>query len=128
LPWTRLPVGAWSDLGVLLVGTFKAGICAGFLALMLGISAAIFSAEFAAPGFGRWFKPALEILEAIPTVVLGLIAFATLSPWLKHNVGTLLALIVAIPVLLLAAGFAFGGAFRRQVGWLPLWLAPVLFA
>jgi len=75
-----------------------------------------------------WLKPGLEILEAIPTVVLGLVAFATLSPWLKHNVATLLALIVAIPVLLLAAGFAFGGAFRRQVGWLPLWLAPVLFA
>jgi len=128
LPWTRLPVGAWSDLGVLLVGTFKAGICAWFVALMLGISAAIFSAEFAAPGFRRWFKPALEILEAIPTVVLGLIAFATLSPWLKTNVGTLLGLLIAVPALLLAAGMGFGARFQRIAGWLPLWLVPVLIA
>ena len=98
------------------------------LAVPLSLAAAIFSAQFAAPGFRNWFKPGLEVLEAIPTVVLGLVAFATLAPWLKVNVVTLLALIVAMPALLLAAGFAFGGAFRRQAGWLPLWLVPTLFA
>lgn len=128
LPWMPLPAGAWSGLGVLLVGTFKAGICAWLVALSLGIAAAIFSAEFSAPGFRSWFKPALEILEAIPTVVLGLIAFATLAPWLKTNVGTLLALLVAVPGLLLAAGMGFGVRARRLSGWLPLWLLPALVA
>ncbi len=128
LPWTPLPAGAWSGLGVLLAGTFKAAICAWLVALPLGIAAAIFSAEFSAPGFRRWFKPALEILEAIPTVVLGLIAFATLSPWLKTNIGTLLALLVAVPALLLAAGMGFGARFRRISGWLPFWLVPALIA
>ena len=128
LPWTPLPAGAWPGLGVLLVGTFKAGICAWLVALPLGIAAAIFSAEFSAPGFRRWFKPALEILEAIPTVVLGLIAFATLSSWLKTNVGTLLTLLVALPALLLAAGMGFGARLQRLSGWLPLWLVPVLIA
>lgn len=126
LPWAALPAGAWSGLGVLLVGTFKAGICAWLVAVSLGLAAATFSAEFSAPGFRSWFKPALEILEAIPTVVLGLIAFATLSPWLKTNVGTLLVLLVAVPALLLAAGMGLGARSRRMSGWLPLWLMPVL--
>jgi phosphate transport system permease protein len=126
--WLPLPDGARSRLGILIAGSAKAATCALLLAVPLALAAAIFSAQFASTGFRRWFKPALEILEAIPTVVLGLVAFATLSPWLKHNVATLLAMIVAIPVLLIAAGFAFGGALRRQAGWLPLWLAPVLFA
>jgi len=128
LAWLPLPEGAWSRLGILIAGSAKAATCALLLAVPLALAAAIFSAQFASQGFRSWLKPGLEILEAIPTVVLGLVAFATLSPWLKHNVATLLALIVAIPVLLLAAGFAFGGAFWRQVGWLPLWLAPALFA
>lgn len=128
LPWTALPAGAWSGLGILLAGTFKAGICALLVALPLGIAAAIFSAEFSTPAFRSCFKPALEILEAIPTVVLGLIAFATLSPWLKTNVGTLLALLVAVPALLLAAGMGFGARLRRLSGWMPLWLVPALVA
>jgi len=128
LAWLPLPDGAWGRLGILFAGSAKAAVCALALAAPLGLAAAIFSAQFASPGFRSWFKPGLEVLEAIPTVVLGLVAFATLAPWLKHNVVTLLALIVLIPALLLGAGFAFGGAFRRRNGWLPLGLAPVLFA
>jgi len=128
LEWLPLPVGAWSRLGLLFAGSAKAAVCALVLAVPLGLAAAIFSAQFASAGFRSWFKPGLEILEAIPTVVLGLVAFATLAPWLKDNVATLLAVIVLIPALLLTAGFAFGGAFRRQAGWLPLWLLPMLFA
>jgi phosphate transport system permease protein len=126
--WLPLPEGAWSRLGILFAGSAKAATCALALAVPLALAAAIYSAQFASAGFRNGFKPALEILEAIPTVVLGLVAFATVSPWLKHNVATLLALIVLIPLLLFAAGFAFGGAFRRQSGRLPLGLAPVLFA
>ncbi|HEY6985290.1 MAG TPA: ABC transporter permease subunit [Rhodanobacteraceae bacterium] len=126
VPWTPLAAGAWSGLGVLLAGTIKAATCALLVAVPLGFGAAIFSAQFAAPGFRGWFKPALEILEAIPTVVLGLIAFATVSPWLKTNVATLLTLIVIVPSVLLAAGMGFGSVARRHTGWLPLWILPVL--
>src|SRR5579862_2874580 len=87
LPWAPLPAGAWHELGVLLIGTLKAGACALLVALPLGVGAALFTAHLAAPGFRGWFKPALEILEAIPTVVLGLVAFATVSSWLNANVG-----------------------------------------
>src|SRR6478736_3082435 len=126
--WTPLPAGAWAELGTLLAGTVKAAVCALLVALPLGIGSAIFSAGFASPGFRGWLKPCLEILEAIPTVVLGLVAFATVSPWLKTNVATLLVLVIAVPALLLAAGMAFGAPSRRRTGWLPLWLLPALLA
>lgn len=128
LSWTPLPANAWSRLCVLLAGTAKVAVCALLVALPLGIAAAIYSAQFSAPGFRAWFKPALEILEAIPTVVLGLIAFATLSPWLKTNVATLLVLLVMIPALLLAGGMGFGSALRRHSGWVPLWMLPAMLA
>ena len=126
--WTPLPAGSWARLGTLLAGTVKAAVCALLVALPLGVGSAIFSASFASPRFRGWFKPCLEILEAIPTVVLGLVAFAALSPWLKTNVATLLVLIVVVPALLLAAGMSFGAPLRRRTGWLPLWLLPVLLA
>src|SRR5689334_9717500 len=107
LAWLPLPEGARGRLGILLAGSAKAATCALVLAVPLALATAVFSAQFASPGFRNWLKPGLEILEAIPTVVLGLVAFATLSPWLKHNVATLLALIVLVPTVLLAAGFAF---------------------
>ncbi|HVT32411.1 MAG TPA: ABC transporter permease subunit [Rhodanobacteraceae bacterium] len=126
--WAPLPEGAWIRLGALLAGTIKATACALAVALPIGIAAALFSAHFAAPGFRAWFKPCLELLEAMPTVVLGLIAVATLAPWLKTNVATLLAILVVVPAALLAAAMAFGGRMRRRTGWLPLWLLPVLLA
>jgi phosphate transport system permease protein len=128
ISWTPLPDGAWMRLGTLLAGTAKATFCAVAVALPLGIAAALFTAHFAAPRFRAWFKSSLELLEAMPTVVLGLIAVATLAPWLNANVATLLAILVAVPATLLAAAMAFGGRMRRQTGWLALWLVPGLLA
>lgn len=126
--WTPLPDGAWMRLGTLLAGTLKATVCALAVALPVGVAAALFTAHFAAPRFRAWFKPALELLEAMPTVVLGLIAVATLAPWLKGNVATLLAILILVPATLVAAALAFGARMRRQTGWLALWLVPAVVA
>jgi phosphate transport system permease protein len=125
--WTPLPDGAWARLGALLAGTAKATFCAIAVALPLGIAAALFTAHFAAPRLRAWFRSSLELLEAMPTVVLGLIAVATLAPWLKTNVATLLAILIFVPAALIAAAIAFG-ARMRHTGWLPLWLVPGLLA
>ncbi|MFI4969566.1 MAG: ABC transporter permease subunit [Lysobacterales bacterium] len=127
LPWTALPTASWQHLGILLAGTLRAATYAALVAVPLGIATAMFTAHFCAASLRAWLKPALEMLEAIPTVVLGLIAGATIAPWLNTHVATLLGLIVAIPALLLAAGFAFGSRLRGA-GWLPLSLWPLLLA
>lgn len=126
-PWQGLSVSAWQHLGVLLSGTVRATVCAMLVALPLGIATAMFTAHFCAAPLRAWIKPALEVLDAVPTVVLGLVAFASLAPWLKNHVASVLALIVVIPALLLAAGFAFG-ARASGSRWLPLWLLPLLLA
>jgi len=128
LPWTPMPARGWEQLGVLLAGSLRAAACAILVAVPLGVATAIFNAMFCAPRLRAWIKPALEILEAIPTVVLGLIALATLAPWLKSSVATMLALMVIVPASLLGAGMAFGARVRRRQGWLPLWLAPAIVA
>jgi phosphate transport system permease protein len=126
--WTPLPEEAWTRLGTLFAGTVEAGVCALMVALPLGIAAAVFTAHFAAPRFRAGFKPCLELLEAMPTVVLGLIAVATLAPWLKTNVATLLAILIFVPAVLIAAAIAFGARMQRRTGWLALWLVPALLA
>lgn len=127
LPWSDLPDGAAARLGVLFAGTLRATACAIAVALPLGLATAMFTAHYAAPRLRAWIKPSLEILDAVPTVVFGLIAAATLAPWLKQHVATVLALIAVVPLALLAAGMAFGARVRRA-GWLPLWLLPLLIA
>ncbi|HEU4665264.1 MAG TPA: ABC transporter permease subunit [Dokdonella sp.] len=125
---SRAPVGVdWPRLGVLFAGSLRATACAIAIALPLGFATAMFSAHFCAPRLRAWLKPALEMLEAIPTVVLGLVAATSFAPWLKTHVATLLALMVALPSLLLAAGFAFGRPSRHD-GWLPLTTLPLLCA
>jgi len=126
-PGTPLPAETWQRFEVLLAGTLRAGLCGVLVALPLGIATAMFSAHFCAPRLRAWIKPALEILEAVPTVVLGLIAAVTVAPWFKVHVASVLALIVIIPLVLLAAGMAFGEQVRNE-GWLPLWLLPLLIA
>jgi phosphate transport system permease protein len=117
----------WGRLGILFAGSVRATACAVAVALPLGIASAMFSAHFCAPRLRAWLKPALEVLDAIPTVVLGLIAAVSFAPWLKGHVASMLALVVAIPCMLLAGGFAFGASSRRD-GWLPLWLLPLMVA
>ncbi|GAA0709044.1 hypothetical protein GCM10009105_09130 [Dokdonella soli] len=125
LPWAGLPLAAWQQLGMLFAGTLRAAACAVMVAVPLGIATAMFCAHFCAPRLRAWIKPALEILDALPTVVLGLVAVATLAPWLKGHVATVLGLIVVLPALLLAGGMAFGARGHVE-GWLPLWLLPLV--
>lgn len=127
LPWIEPAPGTWQHLSVLFEGTARAAACAALVAIPLGIATAIFTAHFCAPRLRAWIKPALEILEAVPTVVLGLVAAVTIAPWLKVHIASVLALIVVVPAVLLAGGFAFGTRVRNS-GWLPLWLLPLLVA
>ncbi|HEY0178944.1 MAG TPA: ABC transporter permease subunit [Dokdonella sp.] len=127
LPGPALPPAFGAELARLLAGSLRAAVCAMLVALPLGFATAAFSAHFCAPRLRAWLKPALEMLEAVPTVVLGLVAAATFAPWLKLHVATLLAAIAVVPAVLLAAGFALG-ARVRDAGRLPLALLPLVAA
>ncbi|MEO7433727.1 MAG: ABC transporter permease subunit [Dokdonella sp.] len=127
LPWSGLPADAWSRLAVIFAGTLRAGACAVLVAVPLGVATAMFTAHFCASRLRAWIKPSLEMLEAVPTVVFGLIATTTIAPWLATHVATVLALLVVVPALLLTGGMALGQRVQSY-GWLPFWLLPLIVA
>jgi phosphate transport system permease protein len=54
------------------------------VAVPVGLLSAIYLSEYASPRVRRVIKPALEVLEGIPTVAIGLFAFWFLHPLIKN--------------------------------------------
>lgn len=115
----------------LMLGTLKAAIYAMLFAAPLSLSAAIYTACFMSPALRRWVKPALEIMGALPTVVIGLIA----AVWLAPHFAAYLSVILVMPFLLTLSVLASGWlleylpAGRRKfspAGWDALFLLPTV--
>jgi phosphate transport system permease protein len=64
----------------LLVGTFSVTFWAILVAIPFGLGAAIYLSEYASAGRRAFFKPLLEILAGIPTVVYGYFALTAVTP------------------------------------------------
>ncbi|MEO1644210.1 MAG: phosphate ABC transporter permease subunit PstC [Chloroflexota bacterium] len=80
---------AISDFGILplIYGTLAASIIAMFVALPLGMGAAIYLSEYAPDNVRNTIKPILEILAGIPTVVYGYFALTFMTPLLQGIFG-----------------------------------------
>ncbi len=112
-------------------GTLKAAFYAMLLAAPLAICGAIYTAYFMAPGLRRKVKPVIELMEALPTVILGFLAGLWLAPYIENNLTGIFALLLIVPFAIL--GFAFFWdrlpvEWRSRVpdGWQPLILVPVI--
>lgn len=79
------PLGANATFGVLplLAGTFLSTIIAMCVAIPIGLASAIYLSEYASDKVRRTFKPILEILAGIPTIVYGFFAFTFVTPLLR---------------------------------------------
>jgi phosphate transport system permease protein len=90
-PWAFLTGTTWTPLfldgefGVvpLVVGTIMVSLISALLAFPLGLGVAIYLSEYANIRVSRVLKPILEILAAIPTVVLGYFALTFVTPLLR---------------------------------------------
>jgi phosphate transport system permease protein len=67
----------------LVVGTIMISLASAFVAFPLGLGVAIYLSEYAQPRVRTTLKPILEILAAIPTVVLGYFALMWVTPFLR---------------------------------------------
>jgi phosphate transport system permease protein len=90
----------------LFAGTMLIAGIALLVAVPIGLLAAIYMAEYAAPRFRSVVKPLLEVLAGIPTVVYGFFAALTVAPFVR-DVGASLGLAVASESAL-AAGLVMG--------------------
>lgn len=85
----------------LVMGSVKAAFLALIVAIPLAIGSAIYSGYYAAPKVRRVIKPYIEVLEAIPSVVIGFIAVIWLLPVSENYLLATLLFFVVTPVFLL---------------------------
>jgi len=73
--------GIWS----LIVGSLVVTLFSSLIAVPLGILSAVYIAEIAPPIVKEIFKPVIELLAGLPSVVLGFFGMAVLAPWLQET-------------------------------------------
>ncbi len=72
----------------LILGTLLITFIALLVAVPVGLSAAIYLSEYASARVRNFFKPVLEILVGIPTVVFGFFALTFMTPLLRSIFGS----------------------------------------
>ena len=86
------------SLSPLAFGTLKAAFYAMIVAMPLAIMGAIFTAYFMQPKMRQYVKPTIEIMEALPTVILGFLAGLWLAPFLEEHLPGVFTLLIAMPL------------------------------
>ena len=99
--WT--PVFAQPRYGILplLTATLWAAGIALAVAVPLGLTLAIYLSEYAPNNVREVVKPALELLEAVPTVVYGYFALLVLTPWFQLFIPGLSGFNLLVPGIVL---------------------------
>lgn len=115
----------------LMFGTFKATFYAMLFAVPIALLGAIYTAEFMAPRFKAIVKPTVEIMAALPSVVLGFLAAMWLAPAIESRFPSILLLLLIVPTVACGFGFVwsrFSPSVRSSIpaGWEFVLLIPVL--
>lgn len=119
------------SLTPLAFGTLKAAFYAMLLSIPLAICAAMYTAFFMAPALRRKIKPIIELMEALPTVVLGFFAGLFLAPFVEKHLPGIFALLLLLPASMLLFGylwFRLPDQLKHPIpdGWHSLLLLPVV--
>ncbi len=119
------------SLTPLAFGTLKAAFYAMLIAVPLAILGAIYTAYFMAPRMRRVVKPTIEIMEALPTVILGFLAGLWLAPVLEDHLPAMFILLMLMPLSVLLFGYALHRLprdIRARIpeGWEAALLIPVV--
>jgi len=112
-------------------GTIKAAFYAMLLAIPLSVLGAIFTAHFMAPRMRQLIKPSIEIMEALPTVILGFLAGLWLAPFIETHMPGIFSLLILMPVAILICAFIWSQLptsikFAVPEGWEAALLIPVI--
>lgn len=78
----------WFGILPLLSGSLLVAAMALCLAVPVGVGAAIYIEQLASPRERLWIKPSIELVSAIPTVVLGFIGVLVLGQLLQQAAGS----------------------------------------
>lgn len=119
------------SLTPLTFGTLKGALYAMMFAVPLAIMGAIYTANFMAPRLRHVVKPTIEIMEALPTVILGFLAGLWMAPYAEKHLTGVLALLIFMPFGLLLFGWLWSRlpAVARDIlpaGWRPVLMVPAV--
>lgn len=93
------------SLTPLVYGTLKGTFYALLLAVPLSLCAALYTSQFMHPGLRNLVKPTVEVMAALPSVVLGFFAGLWLAPRVEKLVPAVLLMSIALPLVTLVAAF-----------------------
>jgi len=121
------------SLAPLTYGTIKAASYAMLISVPLAILGAIFTAYFMTQRMRTIVKPTIEVMEALPTVVLGFLAGLWLAPLVDNNLAGVLLCILLLPASMVLASYVWhvlpeSLTSRVAPGWEAALLMPVLIA
>jgi phosphate transport system permease protein len=107
-------------------GTIKAALYAMLFAVPIALTAAIYTAYFMTPGMRKKVKPTIEMMEALPTVILGFLAGLWLAPLMEEYLPAIFLLFIFLPLSTLITAFAWHNLPNNWKDKLPETLAPLL--
>ena len=112
-------------------GTFKAAFYAMMVAVPLAILGAIYTAYFMTPKMRSVIKPTIEIMEALPTVILGFLAGLWLAPLVELYLPAIFSLMLLLPLAILTTSYLWNLLpkdihTRVPDGWIAALLIPVI--
>lgn len=107
-------------------GTLKAALYAMLFAVPIAISAAIYTAYFMPAAMRKTVKPTIELMEALPTVILGFLAGLWLAPLLEAYLPAVFLLIILLPVTTCITAFAWFNTPKAIKLMLPESFAPLI--
>ena len=119
------------SLTPLVFGTLKAAFYAMMVAIPLAIMGAIYTAYFMAPTMRSYVKPSIELMEALPTVILGFLAGLWLAPFVEENLVGIFSLFMIVPLGVMIFAYCWQylpKSIRHKVpsGWDAALLIPVI--
>jgi phosphate transport system permease protein len=109
-------------------GTIKAALYAMIFAVPIAIFGAMFTAQFMNPRMRQTVKPSIEIMEALPTVILGFLAGLWLAPYVETHLAGVFTLLLILPPGFILCAWLWRFVPNRAAleGWEAALLIPVV--
>lgn len=103
----------------LIFGTLKGTLYALLFAVPVAILAALYTSQFMADRVRQYVKPTVEIMAALPSVVLGFLAGLYLAPRMETLVPAIFLFLVIFPVVLMGGSLLWSRIPRRWASAVP---------
>jgi phosphate transport system permease protein len=102
------------SLTPLIFGSLKGTFYAMLFAVPLAIFGAIYTSQFARPRLRGMIKPAVEVMAAVPTVIIGFLAALWLAPLIERSLGSVFLSFILVPTALMLSILLWQGARRFE--------------